>query len=227
MPRKPTGNPRGRPKGTGRLGEQTRLTIRIPQELYTRLEAFAEGRSYTRGTPQLAVCVREALEHYLAGSYKRQTRNVHITDEPNIGQTENTPLHQEELKRQTENITELCSTALIALEEQKRQTIIVPEIDIQPEGIQRTVIRQPINEQEDVQKQITVETDNRQTENSTSAVSVPPFDHSKYVLGKLCPRGHDYHDTGTSLLRRANSGCLECDREKARERRANRQKTKK
>jgi hypothetical protein len=201
MPRKPTGNPRGRPKGSGRLGEQTRLTVRIPQTLYTRLEAFAEGRSYTRGTPQLAVCVREALEHYLSGSYKRQTRNVHITDEPNIGRTENVPLPQENIKR---------------------QTIIVPEVRMHPEEVQCAIISQPINEQEAVQEQITVEDDKRQTENITMAVSVPPFDHTKYVLGKLCPRGHDYHDTGTSLLRRANSGCLECDREKARERRANR-----
>jgi hypothetical protein len=49
--------------------------------------------------------------------------------------------------------------------------------------------------------------------------NMPAFDTSKYVLGKLCPRGHDYQGTGQSLLRRANLGCLDCDREKARERR--------
>src|SRR5215470_10847819 len=118
MPRKPTGNPRGRPKGTGRLGEQTRLTVRIPQTLYTRLEAFAEGRSYTRGTPQLAVCVREALEHYLSGTYKRQT----------------------------ENTSELRNSALRALENKKRQTIIAPEVRMHPEEIQCTIISQSINE---------------------------------------------------------------------------------
>ena len=73
MPRKPTGNPRGRPPGTGRLGEQTRFTVRIPTELYARLEAFAEGRSSTRGTPQLAGCVRDALAHYLVCPHRRQT----------------------------------------------------------------------------------------------------------------------------------------------------------
>jgi len=208
MPRKPTGNPRGRPKGTGRLGEQTRLTVRIPQALYTRLEAFAEGRSYTRGTPQLAVCVREALEQYLAGSHKRQTRNIHTADVSHIGQTENTPHHQWDIKRQTIN---------------------VPEVRERPAEVYRTIIGQPTNEHGAVQTQRKTETedDKRQTENSTMAISVPPFDHAKYVLGKLCPRGHDYHGTGKSLLRTANSGCLECDKEKARERRANRQKTKK
>src|SRR5262249_5849024 len=69
-----TGNPRGRPKGSGlRLGaQQTRVTIRIPQALYDRLDAYAAGRHFTRGTTQLADCVRELLEHALACPYKRQ-----------------------------------------------------------------------------------------------------------------------------------------------------------
>src|SRR6266849_8466340 len=73
MPRTPTGNPRGRPTGTGRLGEQTRFTVKIPRELYQRLEAFAEGRRSTHGTPQLAGCVRDALAHYLVCPQRRQT----------------------------------------------------------------------------------------------------------------------------------------------------------
>jgi predicted DNA-binding protein len=89
MPRTPTGNPRGRPKGTGRLGEQTRLTVRIPQDLYTRLEAFAEGRSYTRSAPRLAVCVREAIEQYLARPDKRQTQNRTSRSERIKRQTQN------------------------------------------------------------------------------------------------------------------------------------------
>jgi len=88
MPRQPTARGWGRPKGSGELGEQIRLTVRIPLALYERLAAFAEGRSYTRGAPQLAVCVREALVAYL----------------DNKGQTENIPLPQEENNRQTENV---------------------------------------------------------------------------------------------------------------------------
>ena len=64
MPRKLTGRPRGRPPGTGILGAQTRLTVRIPAPLYDRLEAFAAGPHVHRGSPQLAQCVREALEEY-------------------------------------------------------------------------------------------------------------------------------------------------------------------
>lgn len=91
MPRRPTGNPRGRPKGTGRLGEQTRLTVRIPTEISARLALFAEGRSFTRGTPQLAGCVREALEHYLACPHKRQTGNIPVSDNDVNGQTSIVP----------------------------------------------------------------------------------------------------------------------------------------
>jgi hypothetical protein len=48
--------------------------------------------------------------------------------------------------------------------------------------------------------------------------TIPPFDSEKYVQGKLCPRGHDYHGTGRSLLRLTNRHCLACDREKFHER---------
>ena len=57
------------------------------------------------------------------------------------------------------------------------------------------------------------------TESPNGEVDVPPYDTSKYVLGKLCPRGHDYHGTGQSLRHLRRHVCLECDAEAARERR--------
>ena len=47
----------------------------------------------------------------------------------------------------------------------------------------------------------------------------PAYDTSKYALGKLCPRGHDYHGTGHSLRHRRRHVCLDCDAEQARKRR--------
>jgi hypothetical protein len=44
------------------------------------------------------------------------------------------------------------------------------------------------------------------------------FDATKHILGKLCPRLHDYEGTGQSVLRRTNRHCILCDREKFRER---------
>jgi hypothetical protein len=38
------------------------------------------------------------------------------------------------------------------------------------------------------------------------------FDPTRYYLGKLCPQGHAYQDTGKSLLRRSNQRCWECDK---------------
>ena len=38
-----------------------------------------------------------------------------------------------------------------------------------------------------------------------SDTNIPAFDASKYSLGRLCPRGHDYHGTGQSLLRAATA----------------------
>jgi len=46
--------------------------------------------------------------------------------------------------------------------------------------------------------------------------NIPAFDAAKHVLGKLCPRSHDYHGTGQSLLRRSDRHCLACEREKPR-----------
>ena len=41
-----------------------RITIRLSDTLYDRLRLFAAGRA--RGSPELAVIVREALETYLS-----------------------------------------------------------------------------------------------------------------------------------------------------------------
>jgi hypothetical protein len=48
---------------------------------------------------------------------------------------------------------------------------------------------------------------------------ISPFDASKYVLGKLCPRGHDYQGTGQSLRRLPKFTCWECHKAGERERR--------
>jgi hypothetical protein len=45
------------------------------------------------------------------------------------------------------------------------------------------------------------------------------FDQTKYVLGKLCPSGHEYHGTGHSLRRRGKGDCYQCALERKREKR--------
>ena len=55
-----------------------------------------------------------------------------------------------------------------------------------------------------------------------TSASGPSYDSTKYVLGKLCPRQHDYHGSGQSLLRLPKRNCLHCAHEKHREKRATR-----
>jgi hypothetical protein len=124
MPRKPTGRPRGRPAGTGQLGEEgtghKRLTVRLPSALYDALEAVAEREHYTREAPELARTVRTALEHYLACPHRRQTGIGPHTSLAHNGQTENTLETLEDYTRQTIIVPE-------PLGDTRGQTIIVPE----------------------------------------------------------------------------------------------------
>jgi len=47
-------------------------------------------------------------------------------------------------------------------------------------------------------------------------LETPPFDASKFILGKLCPRGHDYYGTGKTLRRVFRHVCPACDVERTR-----------
>ena len=38
------------------------------------------------------------------------------------------------------------------------------------------------------------------------------YDTARFILGKLCTRGHDWRGTGQSLLHRGNRTCAECHR---------------
>ena len=50
--------------------------------------------------------------------------------------------------------------------------------------------------------------------------ALEPFDTTRYRLGKLCPRHHDYHGTGQSLrMNNKSGGCRACDVEQKRARR--------
>jgi hypothetical protein len=45
------------------------------------------------------------------------------------------------------------------------------------------------------------------------------FDPTKWTLGKLCPRGHEYEHTGQTLWRLPGYHCRQCENELAKEKR--------
>jgi len=212
MPRKPTGNPTGRPKGSGTLGEVTRFTLRLPTDLYQRLELFAEGRSYTRGTPELSGCVRELLEHALACPYKRQTKSISQPSWDDKCQLESVTESERDEIKQAESVPTSHGEIL-------QQTLSIPGLCGEPAEQRWKSISQPASEQEEpdaVQAQAVGEArdDIRQTGNET-----PAYDPSMFYLGELCEGRHDFQGTGHTLRSRKRRVCLECDKENARQRR--------
>jgi hypothetical protein len=180
MPRRPTGRPTGRPKGSGLVlaeAAQVRLTVRLERSLYDRLDAYAAGRTYHRGTPQLARCVREALVEYLERREKRQTESPPPGPAgASTRQTESQTHTQGETSWQTGKGTELFRST-------SGQTQIVPHMPERARDIMRQT--QTVPAVGDITGQtLTVPSrpeaygdDTRQTQTETT-----PFDTSKYVL---------------------------------------------
>lgn len=108
-----------------------------------------------------------------------------------------------------------------------------PTVDLRPETATATVadtvtdtVSAPRVQRTAPSRQRAVTDTVADTVNVTEATP-EPFDTTKYRLGTLCPRGHDYHGTGQSLRKNNKAGgCLACDAEQARYRRqARRQAT--
>jgi hypothetical protein len=64
---------------------------------------------------------------------------------------------------------------------------------------------------------------NTVVQESASQTEIPPYDETKYMLGKLCKEGHAWGTTGQSLLSLRSQSCKECKNES---KRRNRQKAK-
>jgi len=191
MPRKPTGRPPGRPLGSGHLDNPKRITVWLSGETYAKLEAYADGRHYHRGEPQLAVCMRELLVHALACPYKNQTQNI-----PILHGDSNRPI--ENVLAVAKNIYEQIETITAAPENNYYEQIqTVPMVT---ENIYEQIENIPTTE-ENISEQIEIVTDQSDT--------VPGYDTTKHHLGKLCPNKHTWGSTGQSL-RNADNQCLEC-----------------
>ena len=191
---KPTGRPKGRPKGP----EYLTLTARMPLELVEQVRRYA-GRK----RQPLSEVLRDGLLLLLE---QEDTAPRYAYDRKAA------PVQAPDIPSKVSDIKE--DTALARKAPVVHQASKVPDIKgaLLPPGTPRAVIVSDIKEESDSTygKSLAPQPDN--VSDIKEAVSVPLFDTIKYRLGKLCPRGHDYHGAGQSLRVNNKAGyCLACN----------------
>lgn len=244
------------------------ISIRIPQDLYDRLERY--HKQYNQSVSEL---VRDGIEMRLEVEADPRSRAGSTTDEPleqidgasilrdmrdmqaTIAQHE-TQMHA--LRQAVEQrLGETESTqapmvkvdkdeVLVRIQQMRDKGLDSTQItkSLQAEGVPTLSAEAQLQVVVDMLEHRAVEDCSEGNTSSTSPASmdtmppvqatvlqpaqnpalasgeIPPFDTSRDYLGKLCPRGHDYHGTGQSLLRKHNQRCRECENESRREGRA-------
>jgi Arc/MetJ-type ribon-helix-helix transcriptional regulator len=203
-----------------------RITIRLTPAL----EALVFDR--VRQGTSVSDLVREALEAYLG---VRQTpgpthtttacasataASAAVTD--NMSDTMSAAMSdvsdiRERLARLEQRVEELSASV--------RQSSMLSDtseaIDIL---VQRSSDSMSDNSQTQEERVLSPETailsDTRESSSADlSDMDVPPFDTGKFVLGKLCPRRHEYYGTGKTLRRLFRHVCPACDVERTRKQR--------
>lgn len=185
------------------------ISMRLPKELHTRLEQYA-----TQHRQSISELVRDGLAWRLSEGDPRGLGDASAKDDEAyyMSKTANALADMRQaLARQEAQI----QTIVQALE---RQTTPAGN------GLYSSHTTMPANEvavsyQEAPNAQRPALAD-EQIPESTIPAAMPQYDASKYRLGRLCPRGHDYQGTGQSLRNNNRAGgCLACDAERSRERR--------
>ena len=120
---------------------------------------------------------------------------------PYKNQTKNIPMPSRDINRQIETITATPENNYY------EQTQTVP-LMTENSSTQIETVPTPA---ENISRQIEIVPDQSDT--------VPAYDTSRFVLGKLCRRGHAWGETGQSLLRKRQQDCPACYNEKRREQR--------
>jgi hypothetical protein len=206
---KPTGRPRGRPK----TKEYSTLMARVPQEMVDRVKRYAAAHRQP-----LSVVIRDALlllmDEYPSSADlstpHRIAAHEFLSDRYDssldmlLGETDSAEL--ETLLSDTNE--EMIDTML---EGTNSRSDIVSDTKLDDAPI--------------LSYRKAAKPESTRVPVIMSATHVPAFDTTKYVLGKLCPRGHDYHGTRQSLRHRRRHVCLACDAEQAQARRKARRKT--
>jgi hypothetical protein len=106
------------------------------------------------------------------------------------------------------------------LEQRMAQTEILYSSNTNKTSIPKDMISKDITSNDTTQNLCNTQLETvESSDNNSSNTEIQDYDTNKYILGKLCPRSHEYKQTGKSLLRLPRHVCIECDKENARERR--------
>jgi len=168
------------------MADVYRGTIRLTPDVYAQLEAA--GRT---GKP-LAAIVRDALVEYLA----RQLWQPQLPQLPPMA--DDTPT------------LVAAMTAMAA----KLETLEghVQRLATQMAALTATTAPQPPRRPTAARRQRRQSQPPRLPEQLLQPAlrDVPPFDATKFVLGKLCPGRHEYGTSGQTLLRLPSRNCPAC-----------------
>jgi hypothetical protein len=209
MARKPTGRPPGRPK----TKDYETLLARVPSDLADKVKRYA-----ARHRCSVAELIRDGLEMRLdAEGVPGRTRPPaqglpNQDDSPSMPDNGNTEIHElSPMLREAIAATVLETLAHV----QSRTPGEHGEAVIQQSPF--PVLQHDTGESQDDAAALAPE----QTALDRVAAACAParaddFDHTRYVLGPLCKRGHDWQGTGQTLQYAKNHFCRECDIERKR-----------
>lgn len=190
------------------------ISLRLPRELHARLEQYA-----TQHRQSISELMRDGLEWRLSEGDPRGLGDAH-TKEDEAYYMSNTANALTDMRQALARQEAQIQTIVQVLERQTTpagngvygvydRTTTMPATDV------------AVSYQEAQHTPLATLTD-EQTPESMPA-TVPPYDTTKYRLGKLCPQGHDYHGTGQSLRVNNKAGyCKACNGAQQREGRARR-----
>ena len=218
----PTGKPVGRPK----TKDYKTISLKMPQDLLDRVQRYA--RLHRQSISEL---IRDGLEWRITEGDPRSL---------GVSSPQQTPSDDDVYSRNTAILDEMCEKPEHAGILHEIRTALARQA-AQLQGLtqaleQRPVVSTPIEyssntinaprEQHSIPEPAlegnawhTPQGVHEVYSNTVLPESVPAFNTTKYTLGKLCPRGHDYQGTGQSLLTVKGRRCLPCENAKKREKR--------
>ena len=197
---KPTGRPRGRPK----TKEYVTLMARVPQDLAERVQRYAGRKRLT-----MSDVLRDGLLVLLEDEDPyRPFLSDRNADASRMSDTK-TDVPALPSDRKTGTSETQASSFVSDIKEDK--SVIMSDVKA-AEKASSSIVYDNNEGTENL-------SDTKEEGPAIVSDTIPPFDPQKFALGKLCPRGHEYHGTGKTLLRLPSHVCPQCDAARARERR--------